>query len=1294
MFSEEFDNAFDDRNSRLRNFEGGKEVQEHPTRIASQPLTYFAPSIVSTPPPPPPPPTGKYKTRQAVNNPLYRQNGFQIAHEIPPKLIELLSRKPKPFSETTGTGYHGCVHSIEQSTFIDPEDSTQTVDGIGIYAINDTETVSYIQVPGFNLYGYLELPISWSQEQIDRFQHQVLNGCTSKYCKQCFEKRRSREALIRARGHYGVQDDECVDPQEEERTFFEYLQYRYKQDAVFKKEVDAEMTELQIPLTQAARNTVRFADSESTRTLNPLEEKMFRGRWSPKELLKFEVGRFSDTTIHRHRGRYVRFYVRHTSAINKINEYFSRKSIQRALLDFFYMPECIQQSHMGDPSTRFDNCPMDHYETCTKRRKIEKAGRMFDLETDPEEQPMSKRQARFLLECYEQLYGEGAERTQDRIWQQTLPVAQTNNEKININEKKRRYMPFRLHETNVKLVERFMVDLDLCALEWFDIRIESLREVTHIDNRVTWNKGWEVCCTDFRQIIPKPSKAEKPPLRKIAYDIEQFSSLFKSRGLFPDSKRIEDVCYLSSFVYWQVGTGNRDELKQYWTFSIMHNIHFKDEVDYEKRHARFYVDNYARHMDILQSLIFIIDHDEQTAYNNTGYDDNARALYAETCGLVAPDPKRAFLNERMPAPEHVAENNGQGCYGLMSRRKNHYCQCIFRKTESKQTGAFTQYRLSEAGRWIFDLLMDVRASHKLQEYGLNAVSENFIGKSKIDMKPGVQFQYYQYGMDPNATAEELEKNRLLILYCEQDCRLPMYLEEYFKIVAKYSGGSRANLLNMECQLWRGQQIRVWLNLLKEMRNSKCYDILFLAPYNARPEWEDNITTVGITATGRNREELVWDTRYDADIALDQLLGEDGMFQVGYQSTLERYGYDESEKVICRYARQIQFYENLCERVHMYPLETTSELQEYIRSTYSMYEEVPIKSVCEQLEHERMGTLVHSWTFRLKDLRKSFETSRALQRNIVDSGRVWLLIREAVERRDRINAYEAEHDIVFDFNRYALRVSNEDVYDPKKRTASIAQAAGDTAEAEEKANANKRRKVNAEQTVTGECFEDEEEPSSKALTNPIPEDEVDPDNPYANLLNQENISDDEDDEVPEEPAPLLPMASTTSSSSSASNALVTYQVIHESVADELKGATEGALIKRARLVSEGVTIDHALDCMKPYSLLKVEQKVKFKTRASKKKKVNYEGATVLEPRKGFHPMAHYTLDYNSLYPSAAVSRALSDETEVTAEEIEWYGYIEGDDYDTVLQMSACIGPSESDRSACRDQFSSVQYVYRS
>jgi DNA polymerase delta subunit 1 len=117
--------------------------------------------------------------------------------------------------------------------------------------------------------------------------------------------------------------------------------------------------------------------------------------------------------------------------------------------------------------------------------------------------------------------------------------------------------------------------------------------------------------------------------------------------------------------------------------------------------------------------------------------------------------------------------------------------------------------LETPGILQIDLLHVLRKEHKLESYSLNNVSRHFLGDEKIDMPAKTMFALYAT-RDPVNLAKIAE-------YCVKDCELPLRLLDKLAVVPNMIEMSRATHVPMDYLIVRGQQIKVFSQILKRLR---------------------------------------------------------------------------------------------------------------------------------------------------------------------------------------------------------------------------------------------------------------------------------------------------------------------------------------------------------------------------------------------------------------------------------------------------------------------------------------------
>ena len=562
------------------------------------------------------------------------------------------------------------------------------------------------------------------------------------------------------------------------------------------------------------------------------------------------------------------------------------------------------------------------------------------------------------------------------------------------------------------------------------------------------------------------------------------------------------------------------------------------------------------------------------------------------------------------------------------------------------------------------------------------------------------------------TEEDIKKARLLDEYCKKDAILPKGLFTRFNLRNKYAGGSRANMLNVENQLWSGQQIRVWLNMDIEMRNMKSYDKIFLAPFNEpmRDRKKD-------ADEDEDEDDLLWDDRYDSLLeTVDFDPTPDGeLFKELYEKlSMKHKIYNielkrDAEKIKKEYIQQLYKYHSssslkdedgddiIVDDNTLSFEQINNNYNEQLRIFTSNYNILSKnKQISDKLLEETIQSLKEykKNTFKINNLallkqkdeqhiKQYFEYETRIKQ-IHDSCRIRLLIEAARIRRIYVRLYELQNNVSLTFKHddYQLLDSEELITSgvvenkPIKENTTILDDELIAAYLDEQNIYN--------YDINEGAVEEEAEHKNNN------DDGYDSDEDYVPVTNEEfeqtrtttTDASEKDTKIKGVPSKKTKKKDTLDQEKEekeemnndnieiSNNKAERIRKKLYNVADEegkYKLTNSKSLLCKARFVAEGVAIYNEFDEMKSYKMLKkhCKSRCKFAVRAKKKKDVGYEGATVLEAFQSFYTDPVSTLDFNSLYPNIMRSVNMSHETKVSAEDIKKFGYKEGEDYRTVV-----------------------------
>jgi DNA polymerase elongation subunit (family B) len=181
------------------------------------------------------------------------------------------------------------------------------------------------------------------------------------------------------------------------------------------------------------------------------------------------------------------------------------------------------------------------------------------------------------------------------------------------------FKAYEIHDIHL----RFMTDNKISCGMWIELDVSQIEEVS-LEERLQYNHGLLEIKTNSDNIKPLPDKLDMIKHRFLFYDWEQYSS----SGGFPDSKKLQDKFYLVGNEFYLEETGES------WVITILESTLIPTHINYEMKYIHFSARNYKEIQYIYASLYQVIDPDIAEAFNNTLYDDPETFQYAKTVGLI------------------------------------------------------------------------------------------------------------------------------------------------------------------------------------------------------------------------------------------------------------------------------------------------------------------------------------------------------------------------------------------------------------------------------------------------------------------------------------------------------------------------------------------------------------------------------------------------------------------------------------------------------------------------------------
>lgn len=285
--------------------------------------------------------------------------------------------------------------------------------------------------------------------------------------------------------------------------------------------------------------------------------------------------------------------------------------------------------------------------------------------------------------------------------------------------------------------------------------------------------GVEIQC-DVAQ-LRAIDRMDMAPLLVASVDIECYSAT----GAFPDMDKPEDRIGIIGTSFWRVGAPVQDSC------TVLLCVGRCDPVEGAR------VESYATEADMLEGWRDLMsvhsDPDLVIGYNTFGFDYK-------------------YINRR-------AELLRCPRFGYTSRFAAERSRPIVKELSSNALGENEMHILGWTGRVDLDLMGYIRAQHKLQRYSLNSVAEHFLGEKKVDLPYRELF-----GCMDGSSAAAMAR---ACFYCAEDCRLPLKLLKRLEVVPSMVEMSRVTFTTLNQLVFRGQQIKVYNQLVRAAHAQNC-----------------------------------------------------------------------------------------------------------------------------------------------------------------------------------------------------------------------------------------------------------------------------------------------------------------------------------------------------------------------------------------------------------------------------------------------------------------------------------------
>lgn len=174
---------------------------------------------------------------------------------------------------------------------------------------------------------------------------------------------------------------------------------------------------------------------------------------------------------------------------------------------------------------------------------------------------------------------------------------------------------------------------------------------------------------------------------------------------------------------------------------------------------------------------------------------------------------------------------------VLGKMKNILSQITESSFSSSAYGANNYRRLTMPGRINFDILTYIKREYKENSYKLDYISEKYLGQNKNPVTPNMMFEYFASG-DP-------DKINIIAKYCVQDTLLPQRLVDKMHILQNQISMANITCVPIRYLTERGQQIKVFSQILRETRKHK-YLVPTIDNYRNREENGEEESFTGAT----------------------------------------------------------------------------------------------------------------------------------------------------------------------------------------------------------------------------------------------------------------------------------------------------------------------------------------------------------------------------------------------------------------------------------------------------------------
>ncbi|EKX53301.1 DNA polymerase delta catalytic subunit, partial [Guillardia theta CCMP2712] len=329
---------------------------------------------------------------------------------------------------------------------------------------------------------------------------------------------------------------------------------------------------------------------------------------------------------------------------------------------------------------------------------------------------------------------------------------------------------FQTFESNVDPITRLTTDSNIVMSGWVQIPVNDLK---WSDSRTRLSHCDIDVAAHFSKVQALPEKEDVSPFLIGSFDIECVPE--GGRG-FPDPSKPLDRCIQIGTIVYRFGDSKPLANIVYCLGSA--------SVDDESIHIR----EFEREEDLLMAwqhlVVHELDLDLLTGHNIFKFDLNYIARRAQVLKL----------------PEFFE----------LGRMKGKYTAIKTTDSQSKAFGHNQFHYLPMTGRMQMDIYQVMTKQHKLSSYKLDSLAKHFLGMQKDDVSPKQIFEFQ---------VKDASHRGIVAKYCAKDCELVYRLIERLDVLPQFLEMSKVTGVTMNDLNTRGQQIKVFTQIVREARAS-------------------------------------------------------------------------------------------------------------------------------------------------------------------------------------------------------------------------------------------------------------------------------------------------------------------------------------------------------------------------------------------------------------------------------------------------------------------------------------------